>query len=545
MNNAVSAGKEPAMQDNNVDWKMVAFGATVAFVLAFTIRAINYQHPPITDELYHLLAAASWAADGSLAIADGEYRRASAFTKMVGAIHGMSDGDINTIRLFAILLGSLLVAAVYAWARRVAGLAEAVIAASMLALMPGAIFLSQHIRFYSLHALVFFMIAAGVYSLVLGRVSGIAKAVVIAGVLLLILLGVHLQVTTLIGIGGIALWVLIVKSAIIIDWFRASRLRLPAFAVAVAAVVTVLAFKGNAIADLLKLYQASAMWNSGDGPTFYHNFFRNQFGAFWSLAPAAFVIAILVRPVPAIFCACIFGVAFVVQSFGGMRGERFLFYAMPFFFIVWGIVASAAGTQLHRLITKATECVGSVPASIKKVAPTTVLVAVFGFLIVSTPAVVMTAKMLTGRPVSMMSSPVYWDRYKTDWQAASSFLRDLRAESDVSIVSQALHAQYYLGEFDYALSATALADVVSFGVADGLDPRTGRPVIDSAAALINVLENNERGMVVIHKPAWRNVSRVNNDTADFIAAQMTPVEVPDEWGLLVFRWQALPTEETQ
>ena len=81
---------------------------SIAFVLAFAVRAANFQHPPITDELYHLLAAASWAADGSLAIAEGEYLRASAFTKLIGVIHGMSDGDIDTIRLFMILIGYLI-----------------------------------------------------------------------------------------------------------------------------------------------------------------------------------------------------------------------------------------------------------------------------------------------------------------------------------------------------------------------------------------------------------------------------------------------------
>ena len=91
------------------------------------------------------------------------------------------------------------------------------------------------------------------------------------------------------------------------------------------------------------------------------------------------------------------------------------------------------------------------------------------------------------------------------------------------------------------MSATALADVRSYGVTDGTDPRTGRPVIDGSDALGRVVGCNESGMVVIHKPAWRNTSRVNNDAADFIESHMILLEVPDEWGLLVFCWQSLPT----
>ena len=543
MNSTASVGQSLNERDRKTDWKMIAIGAAIAFVLAFAVRAINFQHPPITDELYHLLAAQSWAADGSLAIADGEYRRASAFTKMIGAVYALG-GDINDIRLLGILIGSLLVAAVYAWTRRTAGTVDAVIAAAMLALIPGAIFLSQHIRFYSLHALIFFIIAVGTYLLVSGSVSGPRRVGIIVGLVLLTLLGVHLQVTTLIGIGGIVLWVAVVKHAAIIGWFRAGRFRLPAVAIVLLGVVSVLLLNGHIIHELLKLYQASAMWNSGDGPSYYHNFYRNQFGAFWSLAPAAFVIAILARPGPAIFCTCIFGVALVVQSFGGMRGERFLFYAMPFFFINWGIAANAFGSVLRRFIGDAIDRSGqaSSSSSVARALPTVTVIAIFGFLMVSTPAVVMSAKMMLGRTASMTESPVYWDRYRTDWQGASSFLRDLGARSQVSVVSQALHAQYYLGGFDYALSATALADVKSFGVTDGTDPRTGRPVIDSAEALSSILACNESGMIVIHKPAWRNRSRVNNNAADFIESKMTLVDVPEEWGLLVFRWQSSPAD---
>ena len=541
MNSTASVGKAPVERNNEIGWKTIAVGASISFVLAFAVRMANFQHPPITDELYHLLAAASWAADGSLAIAEGEYLRASAFTKLIGVIHAMSDGNLDAIRLFGILIGSLLVAAVFAWSRRFVGSVDAVIAATMLALMPGAVFLSQHIRFYSLHSLTFFAVAVGVYSLVLGRVSGVARILIIACLLFLILLGVHLQVTTLIGISGIVLWVFVVKYAAIFDWFRVGRLRLPIFGIAIAGVLAILVLNGSAVSDLLRLYQSSAMWNSGDGPTFYHDFYRNQLGAFWSLAPAAFVIAVLVRPLPAIFCACIFVVAFIVQSFGGMRGERFLFYAMPFFFIIWGIAISAVGRILIRFITDAVEKSGPtfLRAPSARALPTAIVIAIFGFLMISTPAVVMTAKMVTGRPVSLTKSPVYWDRYRTDWQGASSFLRDLGAKSQVTIVSQALHSQYYLGGFDYALSATALADVISFGVTDGVDPRTGRPVIDSPDALTSILDCNKSGMVVIHEPAWRNPSRVNSAAADFIESNMKLVEVPDDWGLLVFSWQSL------
>ena len=225
MNSIASVGKSPANRRKNVDLRVIALGAAVVFVFALSVRIINFQHEPITDELYHLLAAESWVNDGSLSIADGEYRRASAFTKIIGVVYSVSNGNIDAIRIFCILIGSLLIAAVYAWTRRHTGAVDAAIAALLFALMPGAIFLSQHIRFYSLHALIFFLLAVGTYATMTNPMSLARRLGIFSALTLLTLLGVHLQVTTLVGLGGIFVWIVVFHNSAILDWLRAGRFR--------------------------------------------------------------------------------------------------------------------------------------------------------------------------------------------------------------------------------------------------------------------------------------------------------------------------------
>jgi hypothetical protein len=513
------------------------------FALAFGVRAANYQNDPITDELYHLLAAESWAADGSLAIADGEYRRAALFTMMVGLVHSLTDGSVDAIRIFCILVGSLLVATVYAWTARILGTRYAVIAAFFLALMPGAIFLSQHIRFYSLHALVYFWMAWIAFDLATTSRSLKMRAGLASLFLVLALVGIHLQITTLVGLAGIAFWILVSHAIELVGWIRQEKAKL-AGAIVTGLVVAVLLFVGRSrIVELIDIYEGSALWNSGDNPLFYYLLYRDQLGAFWSAAPIAFVVALVSRPKVAFFCTCIFVVAFVLQSFGGMRSERFLFYAMPFFFIIWSIAIIWFGQLLRELLV---DGISRLPRPdrmpvIRRMAPAVIMALSAAFLFVSTPAFEASARMITGRTSTAANAVQYWERYEMDWAAAAESLQALSRESDVVLVSQALHALYYLGDYDYSISATAFADVESYGVTNTVDPRTGRPIFDDAESMLQVLSCHDSGFVIIHKPAWRNETRVKGELADEIERYLSPVEVPAAWGLLAFRWTESPS----
>ena len=509
--------------------------AALVFVFALSIRLAHFENEPITDELYHLLAAESWTEDGSFGIADGEYTRASLFTMLVGVAHGAGDGDVDTIRIVCIVIGSLLVAAVAWWTVSYAGATAGVIAGLLLGILPGAIFLAQYIRFYSLHALIFFLLAWCVWDL--NRNFGASRRwLVLASAIVLALLGIHLQVTTLVGMAGLALWLMLDNHRTLSGLLLGARHRWIAASVVLVIVIATTFVLRDTIAALIETYYASALWNSSDTALYYFNLYRHDFGLFWSLAPAAFVIALLARPAPALFCASIFVVAFVVQSLGGMRSERFMFYALPFLFIIWAIAIDAAGRALIDQLRRGLSAFDFFEhrEALLRRGSIAVVLTVGLFALATTPFVEPSVKMTLGKA---SEPPDYWDRYRTNWSQVAPYLIEIVGEDDVVIASQPLHAIYHLGDVDYALNATSLADIASSGTHAALDPRTGRVFFDDVASLESVIGCHRSGTIIIHGPAFGNPTRVNRQVADYIEAHLQPVSMPTTTNLKVFRWQ--------
>lgn len=513
--------------------------AFLVFAVSFGIRLSNLDQQPITDELYHLLAADSWVEDGQLAIADGEYRRASVFTRLVGTVLMTGDGSVKSVRVVGSFIGALLVTAVFLWAARTCGLAAGLAASGLLAIVPGAIFLSQHIRFYMLHALVFFVVAWIAYEALVGESTARKKMLASIVIVVLGVLGLHLQITTLIGLAGVALW------AILFRWDSIVR-HLPAgskgmlLAGGVVIVTAVIAFLGrDFFASLIGIYQSSAMWNTGDSPLYYHRLYSEQLGILWGVFPAAALVALVARPVPVGLCVCIFSVAFVAQSFGGMRAERFMFYAMPFMLITLGVAFDVVARTLYRMVRSGLENVAllRVRSGVRSVVAGGLVLFAVLFAFVTTPAVESGVRMVAGRP---SDPPLYWERYRIDWHGAAPELAALAAQADVTLGSQPLQAIYYLGDVDVALNATMLADARGLGAENGLDPRTGRRVIADADSMAQILACNESGIIVVHRPAWRNRTRVPGAVADLIEANTTPNPIFEQDGLLVFQWFASP-----
>ncbi len=508
----------------------------VVFLVAFAIRYANHEHEPITDELYHILPALSWLQTGALAIADGTYTRASLFTKMVAFALFWGDGDPNAARLLSIFFGSLLVAGVYLWTIRNAGRTAAIVASAMLAVMPGAVFLSQYIRFYSVHALTFWFAAIGIYALATQRFSRTATGAIAIAVAALLQLSFHLQITTLIGIAGLGAWLVVVYMPTFARWFRATSAALKTVTVAVLIAGGMLSLLFVPLEFLLDVYTERALWSGGSHPLYYVRFYQEQFGAFWSLFPAAMVVAIASKPRPALFCACVFGTCFVLQSFGGTQAERFLFYAMPFFVVLWGIGAASAGYWLSTAIGRLLEPLSS-RTTVRSAAAASILAGIVGFLVLSTPATELTVRMVLDEPVRIAGggSPRYWSTYDTTWSRAVEPLQDIVADSDIFLTSQGLHAIYFLGDYDVELNATQFQDR---GADDSnIDLRTGRRVIADLDSLRAIVECNRTGVVVIHRAGWRNPVVVNDAIATFIEERMNRIESLDEWGLRTYVWE--------
>ena len=517
----------------------VFVGLLFVISVAALLRIVNLDHEPTSDELYHLLAAESWVTSGTYAIGDGEYTRASVFTRLVGLVHAATDGDLYWIRMFCVVIGVLLIIAVYLSVNRWIGNSEALIAALMLALMPSAIYLSQFIRFYSLHALTFWCAAMTFYFAVTEKGYRAANRIVLAAIaVVLFAFSAELQKTTFIGMAGIGAWLIlrVIPSLLarVHEWSRRER----GIAVGVAALFTVvftLVFYKPAtglVADFLW----SPLWSSETPAAYYALRYRDQFGVFWNIFPIAAVLALTVRPKPAFFCCCVFAVAFVLHSFAGMKSERYMFYALPFFVTIWGIALTAAVEYFNSFLSRQLDRNDTVrvPESMARVLPKAVTGLIVAWIVLMTPATDMSVRMMLDKPSNV---PRYWFSFNTSWRDAQQTINTLVARSDVFLTSQGHHAYYYVGDFDVEISATGLSDFHRGGGTD-IDPRTGRRVIADVDSLRFIHACNQSGVVVIHQRAWRHFAGVRDELADYIEQRMGKVETPSEWGMHIYVWPA-------
>ncbi len=511
--------------------------ALAILVLAFSLRIASFSHEPAPDELYHLLAAQSWVEDGSFAIADGQYVRAPAFTRIVGVVATATGGDLDSIRIFCVVLGTIFVLAVFLGVRLMVGDVEALIAATMMALMPGAIFLSQFVRFYSLHALAFWLASIALYVLVTRKASTPARAIQVAVIAALLLFAVQLQITTIVGIVALSTWLIAISLLPAWRWYlgKGRPARNAAIAVLVLIVIGGIFAMTGPLEHLVESYRSSSLWSADTSAGYYAIRYRNQYGMFWSLLPAAAAVALLANWRPAFFCLTVFATAFVLHSFAGMRSERYLFYAMPFFAATWGITLKDLCGRFHawfRDQLAVRKWPGNRAAGI--VSAVVVGVSVL-WMVLLTPATELSVRLALDKPGLV---PRYWFNYVTSWESAQERIRTLVEASDVFVTSQGHHAIYYIGDFDVEISATGLSDFQSRPGGSDIDPRTGRRVIAEAHSLKGIVACNASGVVVVDQRSWRSFIGVRDDVADFIEANLQAVPTPTAWGMVIHHWSA-------
>lgn len=534
---------EPVSGERDFPWLPLGLVLLVALVL----RLLQLDHAPHFDEFYHLLAANSLLDDGDLCIADclRPYDRGAPFTYLVAGAVGLFGRSLIVARLVSVVAGILLVAGVFWWTWRVAGKTAASIAALLLALSPEAIYVSQFIRFYAWQALLVWIGGTALFFAVHPPAAASRRRrIALAGLAALALLGaLSLQVTTMIAGVGLGVWLLIDPVA---DWtareVRHRPWRLAAVAAAalvVAAMAVLFALRAGILAELWADYRSVNMFEvtEANDIRFYHRFFLDSYPTFYTLLPAAFVIALWKRPAAAKFCAAVFGVALVIHSGGGFKATRFLFYAMPFFFALWGI---ALATVLPLLVSAGRKGMAAwlgtdAGSRLAAIGGAVLLGFVAVSVLATNSAYNTTLKMVT-------LSDAEWPRYKPayrgrpEWRPAVATVRAITDTAEVVVTTASVKAIYYLGRSDVELSASRLFTRSGFMPDFSLDPRVGRPAIKSVEAMDRLVSCYRSGVVVLEKHAWETAWGTLPETAAYIAGHTQEVSLPAGSDLRVFRW---------
>lgn len=503
------------------------------FLLAVLLRLPGLWTPPEFDELYHLLAARSWAESGELRIAEGLYTRAATFTIAVGSLFRLFGESLAVARIPTLLSGALAVVLLYVWLRASGCRTAAWLAALLLAVSPQAVQLSTFIRFYAPHQLLVLGGAAALFLAVTGRgdrhalTAGLVSAACFAA-------AAALQVTTLIALAGAGAWTVL--------WFARHRLALAlrsrrgtfvlAGMAAALMLAAALALTATPLAGVLESYRFTALWNGAerDAPAFYHKFLVGQYPLLWPLTGVLALAAAVHRPALAGFCAVLFAVGFTAHSFAGMKHDRYLFWCMPYLFVLWAVglerLGPAAAARLGQLSAQAVRVYRLAPAGGQM--PATLLATASAVVLIATqPGLTLGTVKAPGHP-----EPAHLIR---DWQRSATAIRTAQSGVDVVVTTNELYSLYVVGDYGLLLSRSRKSEIRGEG--EYLrDWRTGRPVLDSASALVQVIACFRRGLIVLHESYWNTPFRAEPAVWPLILERTQRLSVPAP-GIQLQRWE--------
>jgi hypothetical protein len=502
--------------------------------IALAVRLPNLDHMAELDELYHFFAAQSWLAEGQLRVADGFYRRTALFTIVLAQWLGLFGENLVAARLPSLIAGTALVVLVFLWTRAVAGRLAAMFAGLLLALDPENVQLSQLIRFYTLHCLFFWLGAIGTYRLVTSPSPAPGRSLLLAlGTVVCFGAALYLQVTTLIGLLGIAVWLAL---ALGLPWIARYPPR-PRWGIAAGlaivggAAIAVLVATGLA-AELFVRYRSVPLFGAEDRDAFwyYHAFLTIYYPTLWPLVALAVVIGLAYRPRPTAFCACVVAVAFVLHSFAAPKGMRYLSYASPFLFVLWSIAFAEVWPRVWRFLEdvgmRALTWLGlgqlGRPGVYAMLAPVLVLA------VLANGAWVRTAATIFDFVIPPM-------KRQPDWAAARDTLAPWLDDAAIVLTTNELPTLYYLGRYDILISKSRLSEIPErreFGI----DPRTGRPVIATPKSLALIMDCYPDGLIVADTGRWGNPAQLDDAVADLVEARAEEVEIPAA-GMLAYIWR--------
>ncbi|MHC4948584.1 MAG: hypothetical protein ACYTG1_10015 [Planctomycetota bacterium] len=510
-------------------------------LLALATRLTYLDRPPKYDEMYHVLAASSVVEDGTLSINEGRYTRARLFTLAVAGSYRLFGETMVSARIPSLLAGTLWVVLVFTWMRR-CGAVAAWTAAGLLCLAPGHIYLSQLCRFYAVHGLLVWVVACAIWTLTTWRrPTGRDVAVSIAGIVGLAL-AFHLQATTVIAMAGLGSWV-----AVTLAWRLATAPLSRRRRIAWTLVTVVVALAAGATLVWAGWWDAitvrarwSPLWTveNRDYLRFYFDVLNKRYAVLWGLLPLAFLVALARDAARTCFVTLVFGVAFVLHSFAGAKDPRYVAYALPFFFCLWGLALGAALPWVTGILRDAVR--RAWPRSEAWAGPLAAIAVGAGvlFAMYTCYGIELTRRIVTRSP---------WDVYGGgDWAAAAPTLRPVAESVDVVLTSMGPAAQFFLGGYDVEINASSYSATVA-KLPPGatiepvlVDPRLGRPVIYEVEALDRIMSEHASGLVIVDRLRWDTHWAVRPDVVEHILARTRPIPLDPVLRLHAFTWPADP-----
>jgi hypothetical protein len=483
-------------------------------LLAMAWRLLDHQ--PMYDELLHVFAARGLRDHGVPAIVDGIYERAFWFTWIVAlALEHLGD-SLVAARVPSLVASVGLVMVTTLWVSRRVGLLAGAAAAAVLIVLPETIELAVFARFYSLHALLVMSAAIAAYEATCVPRTRTSRGLLGAGAVVLLLLAVRLQVTTLIALGAIVGGV---GAVLLLDHRHAvaGLVRRHPIGVGVG-ILLVLAGGGFLLSHLgmLTMFRSAPLWvtYAADRPHYYLVILARATPLLWPIFPAAAVVAFAWERRLTVFFVTAFALALLTHSAAAAKSMRYIYYALPFMAVVFGMALSGLYAFAGRVRP---------PAFVGGTAAPWMLL-----LVGLVAALSQEGQNAARRVVGSGANRNYGG--ETDWISAVPVLQPLVTTADRVVTSNSMKALYYFGRYDYELNASIVLETAT-RAEFGLDERTGRQAIGTAESVRKVLDMPGRALIVLEEEKIIDSTGVSPAALETIVARCAEVSVPPAAGI--------------
>ncbi len=243
--------------------------------------------------------------------------------------------------------------------------------------------------------------------------------------------------------------------------------------------------------------------------------------------------AVTMRPLAASMALAVFAVGFLLNSFAASKSLRYIAYAQPFLFVLWGIALAALWPQLLGFLRLVH---GRLAGGVRELGggawmASVVLAGALGFLIVANAATIRTVALLADVTVPP-------EQPRTNWPVARETLAPWLARADIVVTTEELGHLYFLGRYDVRFSPSKLGELGDAEQREfGLDYRTGRPVIGTRDSLERILGCYPSGIIVGPAAHWGRPELINNDLGSLIMAHARPLDLPPGSQLRAYVWE--------
>ncbi len=502
---------------------------TAVFVAALLLYSINLDRPPHPDELHHVLAAQHLLETGRPVIGEGEYLRGILHTWMVALSYKVFGESLASARLPAVLFVALVAPLLFVWIRREAGSLAAWFTAILFVSSPFAVEIAQFSRFYALQIFSFTAGAMCVYyALAAGR-PGWRSMLLLAAAGSLFALATWLQVTTFMGLIGVAVWI---AGVIALKFLLAPGLD-PAVRnrrfISASIVMALLVVGTVAVFDemhwAIERYRYAPLFadKSADEFWYYHVRFLLLYPTLWTLVGVLAIAAVIRNAKLGWLAVAVFGVSFLLASFAGQKEMRYFCFAQPFLAILWGLGLAQVAPALAGWLRSSRQQLQHPMSSV-------LVLLALALLILMNPFWLRTATTIAD--VSLPGeSPT------PNWVAASETLTPWFEKSEIVITTEELGALYFFGRSDIRFSPNKLREIPEDRRREfGIDPRIGLPIISTPESLENLLNCFDSGIIVGPIEHWGNPILISEPVLAVIRAHARPIAVPKKSHLYAWGW---------